>query len=144
VQLAVLALTVLGENGLIDAHVVGPMSQDKVSTLRCAAKRGPCGVMLVGRPKRALVLGALLLAAALALAGCTSQIADLPLVGTPADAPARPKEQGAFLPVNDLPPDRDEAAMDPKERAKLQAELIAARDRQAVATPGKDAPATAK
>ena len=100
-------------------------------------------MMLVGRPKRALVLGAVLLSA-LALAGCTSQIADLPLVGTPADAPARPKEQGAFLPVNDLPPDRDEAAMDPKERAKLQAELIAARDRQAVATPGKDAPATAK
>ena len=99
--------------------------------------------MLVGRPKRALVLGAMLLSA-LALAGCTSQIADLPLVGTPADAPARPKEQGAFLPVNDLPPDRDEAAMDPKERAKIQSELIAARDRQAAATAGKDAPATAK
>ena len=81
---------------------------------------------------------------ALALAGCTSQIADLPLVGTPADAPARPKEQGAFLPVNDLPPDRDEAAMDPKERAKIQSELIAARDRQAAANSGKDAPATAK
>jgi hypothetical protein len=84
------------------------------------------------------------LMSALALAGCTSQIADLPLVGTPADAPARPKEQGAFLPVNDLPPDRDEAAMDPKERAKIQSELIAARDRQAAATAGKDAPATAK
>jgi hypothetical protein len=99
--------------------------------------------MLVGRPKRLLVLGAVLMSA-LALAGCTSQIADLPLVGTPADAPPRPKEQGAFLPVNDLPPDRDEAAMDPKERAKIQSELIAARDRQAAATAGKDAPATAK
>jgi hypothetical protein len=99
--------------------------------------------MLVGRPKRLLVLGVVLMSA-LALAGCTSQIADLPLVGTPADAPARPKEQGAFLPVNDLPPDRDEAAMDPKERAKIQSELIAARDRQAAATAGKDAPATAK
>jgi hypothetical protein len=98
--------------------------------------------MLVGRPKRVLVLGAVLISA-LALAGCTSQIADLPLVGTPADAPARPKEQGAFLPVNDLPPNRDEAAMDPKERAKIQAELVAARDRQAVATPG-NAPAPAK
>ena len=98
--------------------------------------------MSVGRPKR-LLLGAVLISA-LALAGCTSQIADLPLVGTPADAPARPKEQGAFLPVNDLPPDRDEAAMDPKERAKIQAELVAARDRQAVVTSGKDAGATAK
>ncbi len=85
---------------------------------------------MVGRPKRWLALGAVLISA-LALAGCTSQIADLPLVGTPADAPPRPKEQGAYLPVNDLPPDRDEAAMDPKERAKIQAELIAARDRQA-------------
>ncbi len=99
--------------------------------------------MLVGQPKRLLALAAVL-TSALALAGCTSQIADLPLVGTPADAPARPKEQGAFLPVNDLPPDRDEAAMDPKERAKIQAELVAARDRQAVATSGKDAAATAK
>ena len=87
---------------------------------------------------------AALFCAALALAGCTSQIADLPLVGTPADAPARPKEAGAYLPVNDLPPDRDEAAMDPKERARIQAELIAARDRQAVVTSGKDAGATAK
>jgi hypothetical protein len=99
--------------------------------------------MRVGRSKRALVLGAVLISA-LALAGCTSQIADLPLVGTPSDAPARPKEQGAYLPVNDLPPNRDETAMDPKERAKIQAELTAARDRQAVATSGKDAAANAK
>jgi hypothetical protein len=99
--------------------------------------------MRVGRSKRALVLGAVLISA-LALAGCTSQIADLPLVGTPSDAPARPKEQGAYLPVNDLPPNRDETAMDPKERAKIQAELAAARDRQAVATSGKDTAANAK
>jgi len=97
---------------------------------------------------------AALIGAALALAGCSSQIADLPLVGTPADAPARPKEPGAYLPVNDLPPNRDEATMDPKERARIQAELIAARDRQAVVTQivgtkgvgtqGKDAGAAAK
>ena len=55
-------------------------------------------------------MGALLLSA-LALGGCSSSIADLPLVGTPADAPARPKEPGAYLPVHDLPPDREEAAM---------------------------------
>lgn len=99
--------------------------------------------MLAGRPKQLFVLGAVLLSA-LMLAGCTSQIADLPLVGTPADAPARPKEPGAYLPVNDLPPDRDQAAMDDKERAKIQAELIAARDRQVVLTAGKDAGASAK
>jgi len=72
---------------------------------------------------------------ALVLSSCTSSIADLPVIGTPSDAPERPKEQGAYLPVNDLPPNRDEQVLDPKERAKIQAELIAARDRQAIATP---------
>jgi hypothetical protein len=78
----------------------------------------------------ALVGGALLLSA-LALGGCSTSIADLPLVGTPADAPARPKDAGAYLPVEDLPPARSDAAMAPAERAKLKAELVAARDRQA-------------
>jgi hypothetical protein len=73
----------------------------------------------------------MLLMAALALGGCSSTIADLPVVGTPPDAPARPKEAGAYLPVHDLPPDRDEAVIPPKERAKIESELIAARDRQA-------------
>jgi len=94
--------------------------------------------MLADRQKRTLAFAALF-CAGVALSGCSSQIADLPLVGTPADAPARPKEPGAYLPVNDLPPDREEAAMDPKTRAKIQAELIAARDRQAAAS--KDAAA---
>jgi hypothetical protein len=89
--------------------------------------------MLADRQKRTLAYAALL-CAGLALAGCSSQIADLPLVGTPSDAPVRPKEPGAYLPVNDLPPNRDEAAMDPQTRAKLQAELIAARERQAAAS----------
>ena len=86
--------------------------------------------MSVDRTKRALAVGALLISA-LALAGCSTSIADLPLVGTPADAPARPKEAGAYLPVHDLPPDRDEAAMAPAERDKIQRELATARDRQA-------------
>jgi hypothetical protein len=94
--------------------------------------------MTLNRKKRALALGALLLSSALALGGCSTSIADLPLVGTPADAPARPKEAGAYLPVHDLPPDREEAAMAPAERAKLAAELAAARDRQASATAAKD------
>jgi len=75
-------------------------------------------------------LGALLLSA-LSLGGCSSSIADLPLVGTPADAPARPKDAGAYLPVHDLPPDREDAVIPPAERAKIEAELAAARDRQA-------------
>lgn len=76
---------------------------------------------------------AALVASALALGGCSTQIADMPGVGLPADAPARPKEAGAYLPVHDVPPDREEAAMKPAELAKIQAELTAARDRQAAA-----------
>ena len=70
---------------------------------------------------------------AFALGGCASSIADLPLIGTPADAPGRPKEAGAYLPVEDLPPSRDQAAIAPDEQAKIKKELLAARDRQASA-----------
>jgi hypothetical protein len=93
--------------------------------------------MSVDRRKSALSAAALLLSA-LALGGCSTSIADMPLAGTPADAPARPAEAGAFLPVHDLPPARDEATMEPAERAKLRAELMAARDRQAAATATKN------
>ena len=82
-------------------------------------------------------MGALLLAG-VALGGCSSSIADMPLLGTPADAPARPKEAGGYLPVHDLPPDREEAALPPAEQAKIEKELIAARDRQASAAAAKE------
>ena len=88
--------------------------------------------MSADRKANALVLAALL-ASAPALGGCSPSIADLPLVGTPADAPERPKEPGSYLPVHDLPPDRAEPELPPAERAKIQAELLAARDRQASA-----------
>lgn len=77
------------------------------------------------------ICGALLIAA-LALGGCSSQLADM----TPADAQAHSRE-GSYLPVHDLPPDRDQAIIPPDQRAKIEAELAAARDRQAVAA--KDA-----
>jgi hypothetical protein len=80
---------------------------------------------------RLALLGVLL---AVALGGCTSQIADL----TPADAQPHPKEAGGYLPVHDLPPARDEAVIPPEQRAKIEAELTAARDRQATAA-AKDA-----
>jgi hypothetical protein len=82
--------------------------------------------------KARLARGALLLVA-LALGGCSSQIADL----TPGDVQAHPKEPGAYLPVHDLPPARDEAVIPPEQRAKIEADLAAARDRQA--TVAKDA-----
>jgi hypothetical protein len=81
--------------------------------------------------KKAMAVAALL-AAASALAGCSS-IADMPLEGS-----ARAKDTGAYLPVHDLPPDRDEPAIAPAERAKIEAELIAARNRQASAPAAKD------
>ena len=74
-----------------------------------------------------------LLMATVALGGCSSQLADM----TAADAPAHPREPGAYLPVHDLPPDRDQAIIPPDQRAKIEAELAAARDRQSVAA--KDA-----
>jgi len=80
-----------------------------------------------------LLAAGVLLVSALAVGGCSTSIADLPGVGTPTDAPARPKESGAYLPVHDLPPDRDEAAIKPAEQDKIEKELIAARDRQAAA-----------
>ena len=88
--------------------------------------------MSVDRKTRVVAAGVLLLSA-LVLGGCATSIADMPLVGTPADAPARPKEAGAYLPVHDLPPDREEAAMAPSEQAKVLKELSAARDHQASA-----------
>ena len=86
--------------------------------------------MPVGGTIRLLMTG-MLLAASLAVGGCSTQIADLPAVGLPSDAPPRPKEAGSYLPVHDLPPDRAEAAMKPDEQKRIQSELMAARDRQA-------------
>jgi hypothetical protein len=130
VRFIVQALIVSHDNGLSAA-----VKTDEISVSRSTAhigEGGTSGHMSVVRTKRALALAALL-ASVLALGGCSTSIADLPLVGTPADAPARPKEAGSYLPVHDLPPDREEAAMPPAERAKIEAELVAARDRQASA-----------
>ena len=95
--------------------------------------------MLAGGTIKLLMAGALL-AATLAVGGCSTQIADLPAVGLPADAPARPKEVGAYLPVHDLPPDRAETAMKPDEQKRIQSELITARDRQASSGTASNAP----
>jgi len=89
------------------------------------------------RMKIVLTTGALLLA--LPVSGCSTSIADLPLIGTPADAPARPKEVGAYPAVHDLPQDRPDATMDAAERAKVQNELIAARYRQATSGAAQNA-----
>jgi hypothetical protein len=92
--------------------------------------------------KLAVAIGSLLLLA-LPAGGCSTSIADLPLVGTPADAPARPKEVGTYPAVHDVPQDRPEAAMNTAERNKVSSELIAARDRQAAAAAAEAAAAAA-
>ena len=70
---------------------------------------------------------------ALSAAGCLATVADSPLADASADAAARTKESSAYIPVHGVPLDRIEPTMDPGQRAKIQAELIAARDRQASA-----------
>ncbi|WP_407181523.1 hypothetical protein [Bradyrhizobium sp. STM 3562] len=94
--------------------------------------------MSVGRHTTVLALGMLALSA-FVLAGCSSPIADMPSLGTPADASAHAKDSGTYLPVHDLPPDRDEAVIPPDQRAKIEAELIKARDRQASTTQNPNA-----
>ncbi len=92
--------------------------------------------MSKGRVTKGIAVCTLFLLA-LALAGCSTPIGELPISGTPADAPAA-KDTSGYLPVNDRPPDREEAVMDPAERARIQRELVAARERQAAAVGGKD------
>ncbi len=91
----------------------------------------------VGRKAALVVAFAFTSVLASVLGGCSIPVADLPPLGAPADT-ARAKDAGVYLPVNQLPPDRDEAAMNAAERAKVQAELVAARERQASAVAKKD------
>jgi len=90
-----------------------------------------------GRSRAGTPAAVVLLALALGLpmGGCASTIADMPMVGMPTGTPARPAQPGEYLPVHDLPTSREGTAMAPSEQAKIQAELIAARDRQAVVLP---------
>lgn len=98
--------------------------------------------MSAGRAKLAVATGLLLLA--VAAGGCSTSISDLPVIGTPADAPARPKQVGAYPAVHDLPQDRPEVAMDAAERSKVSSELMAVRDRQAAIAAAEAAATAAK
>jgi hypothetical protein len=81
---------------------------------------------------------------ALSAGGCATSIADMPLVGVPSDAPARPKDPAAYPAVEDLPAAREDGVMDPTEQVKIAKELIAARDRQAAVAPNGQAAAAPK
>ena len=88
-----------------------------------------------GKRQNGALAGAALLLAAIALGGCSTSIAEMPIGSVSSDTKA--KETGTYLPVNALPPAREEAAMDPEERAKVQKELVTARDHQASAAAAK-------
>jgi hypothetical protein len=79
----------------------------------------------------------------LALSGCASTVADnLPLVGLPANAPARPETPGSYLPVHDLPQPRQEETMSVAEQTRIANELMDARAKRK-ATAASDAAAIA-
>jgi hypothetical protein len=98
------------------------------------------GLMSDSGNRRAWTAAALVMSA-LALGGCATSIADIPVIGVPADAPGRPKEVSAYPAVHDLPAPREQDAMDPTEQAKIEKELVAARDRQAEVAADKPPPA---
>ena len=89
------------------------------------------GIAYVMSRTAALALAAPLLLS-LSLGGCVTASGGSSLMDAHAEAPTPPKTSG-YLPVEDLPPPRDQAAMTRDQQAKLKKELLAARDRQAVA-----------
>jgi hypothetical protein len=84
----------------------------------------------------ALAAGTLLLLS-LSLGGCAT--AGSSLMDARAEAPAPPKT-GSYLPVEDLPPPREQPTMTTDELSKLQKELIATRDRQIAGVKAQGAP----
>jgi hypothetical protein len=67
---------------------------------------------------------------AVSLGGCATSTAGSSLMDARAEIPAPPKTS-VYLPVEDLPPNREMMKAD--EQSKLKKELLAARDRQAAA-----------
>lgn len=88
--------------------------------------------------RRSGLLAVTLFAGGLVLSACSTPIADMQSSTNPADPQSGPRGPGGYLPVNEPPPVRDTAIISPEERAKIEKELTAARDRQA-STSTKDA-----
>jgi hypothetical protein len=74
----------------------------------------------------------------LTLGGCATTTAGSSIMDARAEAPGPPKTS-VYLPVEDLPAQRDQPAMTSDERSKLQKELIAARERQGAAAKAQGA-----
>jgi hypothetical protein len=100
-------------------------------------ERSFMGIAYASRQIRALAVRTPLLLS-LSLGGCATSTAGSSLMDARAEAPMPPKTS-AYLPVEDLPPQRDQPVMTPDERSKLKTELLAARDRQAAAAKAQGA-----
>jgi hypothetical protein len=91
-------------------------------------------ILLPGR----ILAAALLMAGAVILAGCTvGSLGDnLPAAagGLPENTPARPATPAAYPAVHDAPPPRADMLTD-EEQKKLEADLVAARNRAAAGNP---------
>jgi hypothetical protein len=72
-----------------------------------------------------------LVLAGLTLGGCSIPLSDLPSFG--GSDPAKEKDADGYLAVNATPAGREERVLEPSERAKVESELVAARERQAAA-----------
>jgi hypothetical protein len=84
---------------------------------------------LSNKRKISALAAAVLLMSSLSLGGCATSTIGSSLMDARAEA-AAPSKRSVYPLVGDLPPKREEPAMTPDERLKLQKELIAARDRQ--------------
>src|ERR1700690_1244213 len=73
---------------------------------------------------------ALTIVCAVTLSACSIPLADVPLVGLPANAPARSENPPTYLPVHDVPPPRDETLLTAAQQKDLQGQLLTARDKQ--------------
>jgi hypothetical protein len=95
------------------------------------------GIAYVYKQITALAAGTLLMLS-LSLGGCATSTGGSSLMDARAEAPAPPKTS-AYLPVEDLPAQREKPVMTPDERSKLQKGMIAARYRQAAAAKAQGA-----
>jgi hypothetical protein len=82
-----------------------------------------------------LLAAAKVMAVGLALSGCASMsekfaetASQMPEIGLPANAPARPAQQMAYPAVHDIPPPRTAAVLTDVEQQKMESDLVAARN----------------
>jgi hypothetical protein len=126
-----------------EMHAAGPAADAQAGMPAAgAAANAQAGAPAAGAAASAQAGAPAAGATANAQAGVPAVIrADMPAAApadTAAATPANAPDVDGYLPVHDLPPDRAEPELAPAERAKIEAELIAARDRQASAVATKN------